>query len=265
MDSIFFLISKFVGAFIVFDRLLLIFLLFIWAMLCRGKIRLVKLSLGFLSICMLILVLLPVGAWMIYPLETRFPANPELPSKIDGVIVLAGAEEAALSAFWQQVELGDAAERHLAFLELARRYPEAKLVFSGGSSFVFAQASKEADVAKKLYEQLGLNVSRVTFETSSRNTFESATLSRVLMKPRFGENWVLITSAFHMPRSIGVFCKAGWRVIPYSVDHRILPDKRFKFDGNPNDLALGIKEWIGLLAYYATGKTADLIPFGCAK
>lgn len=267
MESIFFLLSKFVWAVIAPDSLLLIFVLFAWAMLWRGRIRLAKWSLGFLSIGLLAIALFPMGAWLLYPLETRFPANPELPSKIDGVIVLAGSENALLSALWRQVELGEAAERYLAFLELARRYPDAKLVFTGGSGNVFAQQYKEADVAKTLFEQQGMNVSRVIFERNSRNTFENAVLSKELVKPRAGEKWLLITSAFHMPRSVGIFCKARWPVIPYPVDHRNSPDNVFRISiglaGNLNGLIFGMNEWVGLLAYYVTRKTADLLPSGC--
>jgi uncharacterized SAM-binding protein YcdF (DUF218 family) len=211
--------------------------------------------------------LFPLDAWLLYPLETRFPTNPELPRKIDGVIALSGTENAPLSAFWKQVELGSAAERYFAFLEMARRYPDAKLVFTGGTGNVFAQEFKEADVARALFEQLGLDVTRVTFERNSRNTFESATLSKELVKPRSGENWLLITSASHMPRSVGIFCKAGWPVIPYPVDHSVFPNNMFQFSvslaNHLNGLMVGIKEWVGLLAYYVTGKTTELLPFGC--
>ncbi len=220
-----------------------------------------------MSIVLLVVALFPFGEWLLFPLETRFPANPELPKNIDGVIVLAGAENAPLSALWKQVELGGAAERHFAFLELARRYPEAKLVFTGGSGIVFAQEYKDADVAKKLFEQQGLDVSRVIFERNSRNTFENAVLSKELVKPRAGEKWLLITSAFHMPRSVGIFCKAGWPVITYPVDHYASPDNSFRIGfslaGHFASLMLGMKEWVGLLAYYVTGKTTDLLPLGC--
>lgn len=267
MESIFFLLSKLAWSVIAPDSLVLILVIFTWAMLWRGKIRVVKWGLGFLSVFLVIVALFPVGQWLLYPLETRFQTNPELPKRLHGIIVLSGAAISPLSAYWKQVELGDGAERELAFLELAKRYPDAKLVFTGGSGNVVNQDYRDADVAKTLFEQQGLDVSRVIFERSSRNTFENAVLSKELVKPRSGEKWLLITSAFHMPRSVGIFCKAGWPIIPYPVDHRTSPDNIFKIEAGLADhlagLMTGMKEWVGLLAYYVTGKTTALLPPGC--
>jgi len=129
------------------------------------------------------------------------------------------------------------------------------------------QEYKGADVAKMVLEQQGMNISHVIFETESRNTYENAVLSKVLAKPVSGENWILITSAFHMPRSIGIFCRAGWPMIPYPVDHYSWPGHLFRVDlglaGHLGNLAMGIREWLGLVAYYATGKTTALIPPRC--
>lgn len=267
MDSVFFWLSKLAWLIIAPDSLLVILALVTWALLWYGMNRMAKRILGLAAIAMLIVALFPVGEWVLYPLEKRFSANPVLPQKIDGIIVLSGAEDANLSAIWNQVELGDGAERLLAFLALARRYPEAKLVFAGGSGSMVNQAHKGADVAKRLFEQQGLDVSRITFERESRNTFENAVLSKALVKPAPGENWILITSAFHMPRSVGIFCRAGWPVIPYPVDHRAWPGNLLRIDlglaGHLGEMAMGVKEWVGLAAYYATGKTAALLPAGC--
>lgn len=267
MDTAFFLLSKLVGAFIALDTLVLVSIVFAWAAVWRGKVRVAKWTLGLLSAALLALALFPAGEWLYAPLEERFPANPQLPARPDGILVLSGAENETLSARWQQVELTAAAERHLAFLMLARRYPDAKLVFTGGSGSVWPQEGRQADVAKSSFAQQGLDVSRVVFERDARNTFENVMLSRALVHPRRGERWILITSAAHMPRSVGIFCKAGWPVIPYPVDHRTLPNDMYRvglgFANHLNLLNAAIKEWVGLAAYYVTGKTSSLFPAGC--
>ncbi|MDD5242362.1 MAG: YdcF family protein [Sulfuricella sp.] len=268
MDSVFFWLSKLAWLIIAPDSLLLVLVLVTWALLWRGKNRMAKRMLGLVAIVMLIVAFFPVGEWILYPLEKQFSANPALPQRIDGIIVLSGAEDANLSTAWNQVELGDGAERLLAFQALARQYPGAKLVFTGGSGSMVNQTHKEADVAERLLKQQGLNASRVIFERESRNTFENVMLSKARVKPAVGENWILITSAFHMPRSAGIFCHAEWPVIPYPVDHRTWPGRLLRIDLNLSShlggMVTGIREWVGLAAYYATGKTAALLPPGCA-
>ncbi len=267
MESIFFWISKQAWSIIAPDNLFLFLLLLSWILLRRGAHRFAMRLFGFVVIVLMAIALFPVGEWLLYPLETRFPANPGLPEKIDGIIVLSGAEEAFLSSLWNQEELGDSAERDIAFLELARQYPDAKLVFTGGSGSMMRQNYKAADVARKLLYKLGLDLSRVTFERNSRNTFENVVLSKELVRPAPGQKWILITSAWHMPRSVGIFCKAGWPVIPYPVDHWTMPGKLLRIDLSLSDhlrvLAIGVKEWVGLTAYYLSGKTSALFPDQC--
>lgn len=244
---------------------MLIAIIVIWVFLMRGHIRATKWLFSFLAATLLLLALFPVGSLLLSPLETRFRANPDLPSLVDGIVVLGGSENARLSAVWNQVELEDGAERMLAFMALARRFPNAKLIFTGGSGTIFAPGREDSNVAKTLLEQQGMDTSRIIFETDSRNTYESAILSKRLARPASGEKWILITSAFHMPRSIGIFCQAGWPTIPYPVDHRTSSTKVFGFQfslAGPN-LALGVHEWLGLIAYYVTGKTTALLPAGC--
>jgi len=267
MDSLFFWTSKLTWLVVAPDSLLPILMLVTWALLWRGAYRASQWLMGFLAVVLLMVAFLPVGEWLLYPLESRFSANPDLPEKVDGIIILSGAEDPVGSAVWNQAEMMDGAERDLAFLELARRYPDAKLVFTGGTGSMVHQEYKAADVAKMLFEQQGLDLGRVVFEKDSRNTYENAMFSMAVLKPVAGERWVLITTAFHMPRSIGIFCKAGWPMIPYPVDHRTRPGNFLRVDldlsGHLYDLKTGLREWLGLLAYYATGKTTALLPNRC--
>ena len=267
MDSLFFWLSKLTWLVIAPDSLLLLLGLFSWVMWRRGALRVAKASLNLLLVTLLLVALLPVGEWLLYPLENRFPANPQLPHKIDGIMVLGGPESITRSAVWNQVELGDSAERLLAGMALARRHPEAKLVFTSGSGSILYQRYKGADVGKKLFEEQGMDSSRILLERKSRNTYENAAFSKALVKPRSGEIWVLVTTASHMPRSVGIFCQADWPMIPYPVDHHTWRGNLLRLDyglvGHLNELGLAMYEWVGLVAYKLTGKTTALLPLAC--
>ena len=126
--------------------------------------------------------LFPIGEWLLYPLETKYPHNPQLEA-VDGIIVLSGSEDPIYTKTWNQVTVGGATERNLAFMMLARQHPEAKLVFTGGVGNMLQQDYKEADVAKRLFEEQGMDVSQVIFERESRNTWENALLSKELVRP----------------------------------------------------------------------------------
>jgi uncharacterized SAM-binding protein YcdF (DUF218 family) len=247
--------------------MILILLLSSLALFLKGANRPAKRLLFFAVTVLTVIALFPVGEWLSSPLEQRFPVNRDLPDRVDGIILLGGAEDIPLSSGWDQVEVGEAAERYLAFLTLARRYRGAKLVFSGGSGHLLYQEYKGAEVARRLFREQGLDLSRVSFEKNSRNTYENAVLSKAKIKPLPAEEWILITSALHMPRSVGIFCRAGWPVTPYPVDHLMMPGNHIRMELNLArhlyDLKMSTREWLGLLAYYITGKTSSFFPDIC--
>lgn len=267
MDTLFFYISKIIWLLVSPDSLLLILVIFSLILLYIGKRQFAKTLLTITSGLLLIIAFFPLGEWLLYPLESHFQTNPNLPKKIDGIIVLNGAAAPELSHMWNQVEVGEAVERDLAFLDLARQYPKAKLIFTGGTGSLTKQEYKAADVAKKLFEQQKFNIKRIKFERKSRNTFENAIYSKEIAKPLKNENWILITTSWHMPRSIGIFCKVNWPVIPYPVDHQTKKDNLYRVDfdlaKNLKVLKIGIKEWLGLFAYYLSGKTTSIFPNKC--
>jgi uncharacterized SAM-binding protein YcdF (DUF218 family) len=267
MDSLFFWLSKLAWLIIAPDSLLLLLALFTWAMWWRGAMRVAQASLSLLVISMLLVALFPVGEWLLSPLENRFPPNPPLPQKIAGIMVLGGPESEARSVAWNQVELKDSAERFLAGMSLAKRHPEAKLVFTSGTGSMLYQQYKGADVAQRLFEEQGMNLSHILFERNSRNTYENALFSKAMVKPKPGETWVLVTSASHMPRSVGIFCQADWPMIPYPVDHHTWRGHLLRIDfdlaRNLTDLRLAANEWMGLIAYKLTGKSTALLPLAC--
>ena len=264
MDTLFFWVSKLVWLIISPDSLLVILAVSGFILLYKGIYKAAKAVFGFVVFIMLTIALFPVGEWLLYPLESRFDTNPQLPEKVDGVIVLSGAESAYRSSLWHQVELGEAAERDFAFMRLMRAYPNAKHVFTGGTGSMTRQQYKAADVARRLFDELGYDTSKILFETASKNTYENAKFSKELVMPEANETWVLITTAYHMPRSVGIFEKHGWPVTAYPVDHYTHHGNLFRlhidFTGNLDVLKTAVKEWVGLTAYYLTGKTSAFLP-----
>jgi uncharacterized SAM-binding protein YcdF (DUF218 family) len=207
----------------------------------------------------------PVGNWLLYPLEQRFPPWDASRGVPDGIIVLGASMEAQISAARGMPVVRHAPDRIIAAAALAKRYPNARIVFSGGSANLISDDAREADFASAVFESLGIAKSRLIMERRSRNTQENAEFSKVLVAPKAGERWLLVTSAFHMPRSVGLFRKAGFAVEPYPVDWWIggrgdlWTFSNVAIDGLVRtDIA--VREWIGLAAYWATGKIDALLP-----
>ena len=206
---------------------------------------------------------LPVEAWAIRPLEDRFPQVTDYPDRVDGIVVLGGAIDDLTSRDRDTPTLNSAANRMTTFVALARRYPDARLVFTGGSGDIEQGVSNEAEFARILFDQLGLPPGRVAFESASRTTRENATATAALVNPRPGERWVLVTSASHMPRAVGTFRHAGWPVLPWPVGYQ----SRDHVAAHPQSLGHRLAvldwaahEWIGLLAYRLRGWTDAVFP-----
>jgi len=225
--------------------------------------RAARLLAALMAVSAIVVTTVPMGAPVIQALENRFPQNPAL-TKVDGIVVLGGIINPALSAARGSVQLGGGTERLTAAAVLAGRFPDARMVFSGGSGDPFRQEFKEAHYAPEVFAVMGLPAERVVFESQSRNTAENAALSRALMKPKPGETWVLITSAFHMPRATGVFRRAGWPVVPYPVDYMTPGDQplalTFNFANGVSYLSAALHECLGLLFYWLTDRTDELYP-----
>lgn len=213
------------------------------------------------NLALLAIAVLPLGQWALIPLELRFPVPP-LPARIDGVIVLGGAVEPEISHDHGQVALNDAAERLVEGLALLRRYPQAKLLLSGGDASLARRGLDEASTARTLFLEQGIAADRIIVESRSRNTFENAFYGRELVKPQPGQVWLLVTSAAHMPRAVGCFRRLGWDVTPYPVDYRTetYPRIGFSLSEHLADLDVAMKEWIGLVAYRLLGHTDALLP-----
>ncbi len=211
--------------------------------------------------------LLPVGTWLLAPLETRFPV-PASPGRVDGIVVLGGSFAAGLDRPGGTVPLNDAAERLTAFVELARRHPAARLVFTGGIGAIDRDRPTEAALAQRFFREIGFDARGVEFDAAARNTFENAVQALALARPAPGERWLVVTSAYHMPRSVGCFRAAGFPVVAWPTDHRLPAEAGgWLTDDLGLDpvrrlarLELAMREWGGLLAYWLMGRTSALFP-----
>jgi uncharacterized SAM-binding protein YcdF (DUF218 family) len=262
MEDILFLVSK---VFWLFARpntfALLLAVIGAIALIARRRWGRVPLVLGlgwFVAV-----LLTPLPAWITLPLEDRFPRPTEF-ERVDGVIILGGAVEQLLTERRGIPALNGAAERMTEAVALARRHPEARILFTGGQGTVVNRQETEADVARQLWASLGLEGERVVFEGESRNTWENAVFSQRVAGPRPSERWLLVTSASHMPRSVGCFRRAGWDVTPWPVNYSTAPGGQGWFDP-PFSFRLGQAEWavreyVGLIAYRLLGRTSALFP-----
>ncbi len=208
----------------------------------------------------------PAGHLLMLPLEERFP-RPVLAAGFAprGIIVLGGAIDVLVSAARPEAALNDAGERMMEAVALARRYPDAKVVFTGGSAELIYNADPETVAAKRFFDAFGVAGERVIFENSSRNTHENAVRTREVLGDAGAGDWLLVTSAFHMPRSMSLFRKAGFDVTPWPVDYRTRGwVDATRFFPRPSEglrrTDLAVKEWAGLLVYWLSGRTDVLFP-----
>jgi uncharacterized SAM-binding protein YcdF (DUF218 family) len=262
---LFFALSKTVGYMLLPSNFLiglgLLGALLLLTRFARAGRRLMATALVLLAIC----AFSPLANFLLYPLEQRFPKWDSSRGDPDGIIVLGGPLDADMSAAHGVPVISGAADRLISAAALAHRYPNARIIYTGGSPNLLHNDAKEADYATALFQGLGIAKSRLTMERQARNTKENAEFSRDIAKPKRGERWLLVTSAFHMPRSVGLFRKAGFEVEAYPVDWKVGTKedllRYFIVANNGLELVdIGVREWLGLIAYRLAGSTDALLP-----
>lgn len=267
MDDLFFILSKVLWYLADPGNVLLVLIVLSAFAVWLARRRLARLAVTLTAVYALLLAFLPAAGSFLIFLEDRFPQPAALPRNVAGVVVLGGMVDQFITDSRGQVAVGGAVERLIAFAGLAERYPEAVLVFSGGSGVLGRQELTEADAVRPLLARLGVDPARVVFEDRSRNTWENAVFSKKAAGPAAaGEGaWILVTSAIHMPRAVGCFRRAGWpSLIPYPVDYAFEKGAAAKM---PLTLGAGISaageavhEFLGLVFYWLTKRTDAVIP-----
>lgn len=287
MDTALFILSKLAGALLRPDTWIILLAAFTWVLhLCRRstsgidctveaqrRSRRVGSLLGFLFVSLVVLAVLPLGQVALAQLEKRHP-RPDTLEGLVGIVVLGGGEDVAASRSWGVASLGQGAERLTAAVELAQRFPSAEIVYAGGSGRLrdalgaLGAEATEADVARAFFATQGISLARITFDSASRNTAENAA-NAARAKGRGGGvgseasgaeggGWVLVTSAFHMPRALASFRRAGWAdLTPYPVDYRtgsFRDGSGWDLTGNLLALQTATREYAGLATYWVLGR-----------
>ncbi|MCK7612161.1 YdcF family protein [Roseibium sediminicola] len=207
----------------------------------------------------------PAANWLIQSLEDRF-AKPDTLEGFDGIIVLGGAVDTIVTGGRGDTALTMSAERITITARLAEQLPEALIVHTGGQGIIVSQQATEAEGAARLFADFGISPDRVILEDASKNTWENAVLAKELVRPEPGQTWLLVTSAYHMPRAMGVFEKAGWTgVAAYPVDYRTRgkEDRMLGFGGASKGLRrfdVAFREWVGLTVYWMIGRSTAFFP-----
>ena len=260
----FFILSKVLWL-IVTPFNIIIFLFLLGCLLLSRKPNTGKKLISVVLILLFIFGLEFIPNLMFSLLESRIPPG-HIPDKIDGIIVLAGAVDMEASRHGL-IELNDQADRIIAGIILAKKHFETKLILTGGTGYLKQDEKfKEADYLRQLALSLGVNKDNILIERNSRNTYEHA-IAMTQMLSKKGQ-WILITSAFHMPRAFGCFKKEGFNIIPYPVDYKTKLDKISNISlvaflptsGNISNFSIALHEWLGLITYRLMGYTDSVFP-----
>ena len=258
----YFILSKTLAFFVLPSNLLVLAALAGTALLFTKRIRAGRALLVVSMLGFVILGLSPIGKLLFYALESRFPpwdASGPVPT---GFIVLGGSIDPDISQAHNQVALTDAAERLTVAADLAKRYPKSRIIFSGGNGTLFGGAL-EATYAVQLLTSFGVPPERIEAEARSRNTIENAAFTKEIAAPHPSERWVVITSAFHMPRAMAAFRGVGFDVEAYPVDWQIgnvstLFGPFRSFMGGLSYTDWATREFVGMLSYRLTGRSKEL-------
>ena len=224
-----------------------------------------RFSLLLASVLLFVSAFTNIGQVAIDPLENAFTRPSVPPENVAAIIVLGGGMDADVNSVRKGWELKRAGDRFVEGLRLAQLYPDAKIVVTGGVSVMAPGNEPESDAGIRFFVDLGIPASRIILEDAARNTEENAQLTRDLLPPANGGAYLLVTSAFHMPRSVGLFRKAGVDVVPWPADYLSTGQETFgpKLEQpaeNLSNVSVAMREWVGLLAYWLMGRIETLVP-----
>lgn len=253
----FFVASK-LGWYIVAPSHLLVWLLLAAALLSLWNRRTGRILTAGCAGLFLLLLLVPVGNLALRPLEDRYP-RPPWPERVDGILVLGEGLSGTIFKGRGVPGIGLQGGGLIAVQILAARYPDARIVFTGGSGELEGSPETEAQVAEAILQQMGIPSRRTLFEPNARNTWENIVFTRNLVQPGPDETWLLVASAFHMPRAIAVAKSLGWQLVPWPSGYLTTgttANTPVSLGNNLAQLDLAAHEWLGLVVYRLSHKAA---------
>lgn len=206
----------------------------------------------------------PVGEWLLIPLEDRFPVPEAPPERVDGILVVSPRIAGEIAR--ARGRLQGASEELSALIELGRRYPEAEIVLVGIGESTSAATMKQTKWVRAFLEGQGFDADRVVFADEARsNHLDMFRLAHEKAEPAPEERWLLVQAAAEIPRAMGVARRLGWELEPWPVGFRttgeappLAPHIRptyylFLFD-------VAVREYGLMSIYHARGWTSDLFP-----
>jgi len=255
---VFFALSKIVWFLIEPSNVVALLVLLGAVLLAVGWLRIGRVV-ALAGAALLVLIgVLPTYLLLLRPLENRF-VRPDWPAHIDGIVILSGGINSGMIKSRGVPATERSLGRIVAGFEVARRYPNARVIFSGGSGALGGSKFSEAEGARFIFAQMGMDPARLILEDRSRNTSENLILSKRIADPKRGEVWLLATTAWHIPRSMGVAARNEWQMVPWPTDYATAKQGFwggfFSISHNLSYTDVAVREWIGLAAYRLTGRS----------
>ncbi|MDB5393596.1 MAG: hypothetical protein JWM91_1102 [Rhodospirillales bacterium] len=235
--------------------------LLVWALVAAAVLSIKRRRSGAVltAVCagiLLALLTLPIGNWALRAIEDQYP-RPPWPEHVDGVLILGEGLNGEILNARGVPSVGQNGAGFIAAWTLAQKYPQARVVFSGGSGELESGTVPEAQVAEQLFQQMGLSPDRTVYEAKSRNTWENILFSKKLVNPDPHEIWLLVASAYHVPRAMAVAKRLDWDLIPWPSDYLTVgkgPETHLSLSTNLAHLDLAVHEWFGLMIYHLDHK-----------
>ncbi|WP_086993685.1 YdcF family protein [Rhizobium sullae] len=260
-----FLFSKLVWVF--GQPLSLVFFLILFAFLAL-VLRFRRLGVffsAFATLLLFVLLFTTTGNYLLQGLELRFPKPDRDPDNLQCMIVLGGAFENEVNTTGHGIEFNAGADRFIEALRLAQKYPQSRILVSGGDGSISGKYEGDAAASARFFPLFGVPHEQLIEERTSRTTFENAINTKELLASQGLANCLMITSGYHMPRSVGIFRKQGIDVVPWPTDYRTDGHVTLGLDftqpsQNAQNMATAVREWFGLIGYYFAGRTSALYP-----
>lgn len=252
----FFFLSKILG--FIFTPLVWVVVLLLYSFKTKNESRAKK-----LRIISLVILYVCSNSFVVDELYRAWePVTPDydlMQTKYEGAIVLGGI--GGIDQRLQKINFGWAGDRLFQVLPYYYKGRIKKIIFTGGSGSIEFSENKEGLFVKKYLQSINIPDSAMIIEANSKNTYENAVFTKkILDSLNIKGDLLLVTSAYHLPRAMAVFKKAGFsNLVPYQTN-RVSGQRRFTFDHLliPNTDALFglqflIHEWMGYLVYKVKG------------